>query len=108
MVVWNDLQQIINTSCNVTKQLALNNSSILLGLDPTQAQNKVIDQIILFAKQYIYNCKVFKRDIKVRAFLSILSNKYKVECIRSHNAKDQINFLVNWKLYANLFRGLTS
>ena len=108
MVFWNELQQIINSRCNVTEQLALNNSSILLGLDPTQTQNKVIDQIILFAKQYIYNCKVFKRDIKVRAFLSILLNKYKVECILSHNAKDQINFMSNWEPYANLFRGLTS
>ena len=92
----------------VTEQLALDNSSIPLGLDPTQTQNKVIDQIILFAKQYIYNCKVFKRDIKVRSFLSILLNKYKVECILSHNAKDQINFMSNLEPYANLFRGLTS
>ena len=57
MVFWNELQQIINTWCNVTEQLTLNNSSILLGLDPTQTQNKVLNQIILFAKQYIYNCK---------------------------------------------------
>ena len=108
MVFWNELQQIITTRCNVTEQLALNNSSILLGLDPTQTQDKVIDQIILFAKQYIYYWKIFKRDIKVRAFLSIILNRYKVECILSHSAKDQTNFLSNWEPYANLFRGLTS
>ena len=68
MVFWNELQQIIITRCNVTEQLALNNWLILLGLDPTQSQNKVIDQIILFAKQYIYNCKVFKRDIGESVF----------------------------------------
>ena len=73
----------------------MKNSSIPLSLDPTQVQNKVIDQIILFAKQNIYNCKVFKRGVKVRAFLSILLKKYKVECILSHNAKDQTNFLSN-------------
>ena len=38
---WNELQQIINTRCNATEQLALNNSSILLGLDPTQTQTKL-------------------------------------------------------------------
>ena len=108
MVFWNEQQQIINSRCNVTEQLALNNSSILLGLDPTQTQNKVIDEIILFAKQYIYYCKVFKRLIKVRAFLSILLSKYKVECILSHNAKDQINLMSNWEPYANLFTGLAS
>ena len=48
MVFWNKLQQIINSRCNVTEQLALNNSSILLGLDPTQTQNKVIDQMISY------------------------------------------------------------
>ena len=79
----------------------MNNSLILLHLYPTQTQNKVIDQIILFAKQYIYNCKVFKRDIKVRVFLSILLNKCKVEYILSHNAKDQ-NTMNRMQIYSEV------
>ena len=88
MAFWNELQQIINTMCNVTEQLALNNPLILLGLDPTQTQNKVIDQTILFAKLYIYNCKVFKRESVSE---HTVKNKYKVECILSHNTKKKSN-----------------
>ena len=46
IVFLNELQQIINTRCNVTEQLAMNNPLIPPGLDPNQTQNKVIDQII--------------------------------------------------------------
>ena len=53
IIMMNELQQIINLKCNVIEQLALNNASILLGLDPSQTENKIRDQIILFAKQYI-------------------------------------------------------
>ena len=99
-----ELQQTINARCNVTERLALNTHEVWSNSNPKQS----INQIILFAKQYIYNCKVSKRDKKVRTFLSLLLNKYKIECILSHNAKDQINFLSYWEGYANLFRSLTS
>ena len=54
---WRLLENLISTSCETACNIKIAENLVLFGIDSTAITDKILDLIILLAKQYLYRCK---------------------------------------------------
>ena len=99
---WNELQQILQNKCQHCSTLILGKQLTLFGWKDDVGMDPVSDFIILFAKFYIYKCKLENNTPQIDNFLLVLKHRYILEkYIAAINGKT-IHFEQNWKLYLSI------
>lgn len=84
-------------------RIGFNVINILLGELPLSKDNKVVNFIILYTKQYLFCC--LKKDIlpSLLGLLFYLYNKYKVEKYISCQKFQMQKFTNNWHVWKHIF-----
>ena len=83
-------------------RLILNEELILFGVSKQIKTDKPLDFIILFAKFYIYKCKLEKIKPSLDIFIRQLHYRFAIEkCIAYRNARET-EFLRNWLVYERI------
>lgn len=94
--IWSNLSMHIYQYTSI--RISFNVINILLGELPLSKDNKVVNFIILYAKQYLFWC--LKKD-SLSGLLFYLYNKYKVE---KYIQKFQMQkFPNNWHVWKHIF-----
>jgi len=99
---WDRLVELVNDKCQNTGNLRLSETLVLLGTDRAIKIDSVCAFILIFAKQYLYKCKLDSNIPDVNIFLRKLHYRYKIEEYNSF-----INFMYNdfaarWQPYRAL------
>ena len=99
---WNRLTELIAEKCITAQNIRLTESFVLLGYDITIKTDAIFYFIILFAKYYLYTCKLERSLPQVTVFLRKLKNRYKIEEYISYLNFDHMNFSVKWFMYKTM------
>ena len=100
---WTDLMKLMNEKCNNVFDINLTPLLILFGCDKAIYTDNVFDFIILFAKWYIYGCRIDGTLPQLLVFTRKLKSRFKIE---EHNARanlDHLNFSIKWANYKPIF-----
>lgn len=76
---WICLQNLINEKCTVACNITLTESLILFGIAQNFKSDTVFDFIILFAKKFLYTCRMDNTDPALMVFRRKLSARYSIE-----------------------------
>ena len=101
-IFWKSLVDLLRNRCVHAENLRLTEQVVLLGYDETIVTDTVLDFIILFAKYYLYMCKLDGNLPQLTIFINKLKTRFKIE---EHNASlnfQYINFCTNWLPYKNI------
>ena len=101
---WRQLSSLIKTRCNINCADVINETLVIFGI--TNYNCKVLEMVVLLGKQYIYNCKVFDKNINLSNFIQVLFYRYKVDAIINARKEIDVNPIYEWEKLGNLFRGL--
>jgi exonuclease III len=86
-----------------SKRVGFNFRNIILGELPLSKDNRNINFIILYTKQYIFNSSLQCKAINILGLLNHLKAKYNIErCISIYNS-NQLLFEKQWNLWNNIF-----
>lgn len=99
--IWSNLS--MHTYQYTSIRIGFNVINILLGELPLSKDNKVVNFIILYTKQYL--CCCLKKDIlpSLLGLLFYLYNKYKVEKYISCQKFQMQKFTNNWHVWKHIF-----
>jgi len=102
---WDELVTLINNTCQNTVNFRLTENLVILGVDKCIKIDSIIAFILIFAKQYIYKCKLDNQIPNVAVLIRKLEYRYKIE---EYNAR--LNFMYNdfcsrWQPYKVLLYG---
>ena len=100
---WTSIQVLLNEKCLHVSNLQFSQSLVLFGVEINVKTDKILDQIILTAKSFIYACKVKEKSPNLRAFIEHLQYRYKVD---EYNAKISLElqaFQAEWVRYQPIF-----
>ena len=94
--LWNNLSlQIYNV---VSKRVGFNFMNILFGKVPLSKSNQIINVLILYVKQYIFQWIYYKKTPVFQGLLYHLSLKdVKFKSVCQLETLQRINLLYNWK-----------
>ena len=96
---WTRLEKLINDQCEHANSVKISRNIILFGVDNHLKTDTVFDFIIMFAKWYIYRCKV-ENDIPiVKIFIRQLNYRFKIEQYNAIIANDLNKFSTQWSHY---------
>ena len=100
---WRLFVELINGKCHTSYRMKVTERLVILGNDTNIKTDTVFDFILLFAKHYLYQCKMQNCQPNITVFKKKLLFRYKIE---EYNAKlnmNHVNFSVNWSAYMPLF-----
>ena len=88
---------------STAKRIGFNVVNVLLGELPLSKDNRIVNFLILYTKQYIFLCLKKSKMPRLMELLFYLFNKYKIEkCIAYQNSGIQ-KFDKTWQLWKNIF-----
>ena len=100
---WNGLIDLFKEKCNNASNAKVTPLLVLLGYDKDIHTDNVFDFIILFAKYYIYSCKMGSNVPQMSVFLRKLKFRYNVDEYNARINFDYPNFSMKWANYKQLF-----
>ena len=100
---WTGLISLFKEKCNNALNVKLTLLLILLGHDEGIHTDTVFDFIILFAKFYIYSCKMDASIPQLSVFLKKLNARFKIEEYNARMCFDYLDFSIKWANYKSLF-----
>ena len=100
---WNSLMRWLKDKCSHIYDLSLDQEFILFGCRNNVYTDKVFDLIILFAKYFIYRCKVKNISLNLIHFKSELHLRYNIEKAIHFGQSTQNKFYSMWMLYHCIF-----
>ena len=89
--------------CMNAANLLLSQTFVLFGNDINIKSDMVFSFIILFAKHYIYSCRLQKCHPQLNVFLAKLKYRYKVEEYIARVQLKYLEFSAGWLVYKPLF-----
>ena len=96
---WNELIEVIRRKCTHCERLNFNNELILFGTSKQISTDKPMDFIILFAKFYIYKCKLESTRPTLDNFMRQLQYRYTIEKILAFKNNKETEFQRSWQIY---------
>lgn len=78
-------------------------NNVIFGEIPLNQGNKVVNFIILYTKQYIFNCLKQKKIPHLKGLLQHIYFKYKVERYISIKSCEMLKFDKQWSNWKNIF-----
>ena len=101
---WHDLQDLLKNQCPHCENIRFIKELILFGNAPNYFTDDIFLFIILYAKYYIYICKLDDRLPTINTFLKTLKSRYNIEKYIAVTRNKTDTFNSNWQLYRNLIR----
>ena len=99
---WDDLVNLVNEKCPNSFNFRLSESLVILGIDRNIKIDSIFAFILIFAKQYLYKCKLDK----LRPDISILRKKllfrYKIEEFNARIRLMYPDFAARWHSYKGM------
>ena len=99
---WNELADLMNEKCFNAHNMHLTCPLVLFGQDENVRIDKIVYFIILYAKQFIYKCKLEKQTPVLQAFLKILKHRYYIEEFVARKNYAYHTFVLEWAPYKPL------
>ena len=96
---WNAFTRLMREKCMNALNVQLTQSFILFGYDKNIKSDAVFDFMILFAKYFIYSCKVQKMAPLLNVFCIKLKNRFKIEEHIAHVQLNYADFCTRWFAY---------
>jgi hypothetical protein len=97
---WHDFNELINEKCENAININVSETFIILGHDSNIACDDTFYFIVLFAKQYLYHCRMNAIFPNIGVFRRKLANRFKIEV---YNAKVNClfpEFSAKWACYS--------
>ena len=91
--------------CNCARlaDTGVSNIVILLGHHKDFKSDDGFDSILLYAKYFIYRCKINKVKPLFRVFLQDLKYRYTVEeCMYKLDMREDVFFIKKWMMYTTM------
>lgn len=99
---WLNLQKYLAQECFHCVNFHFTKRLVIFGIDENIVTDKVLNFIVLLAKQYIYKCKWKKAIPLARIFITVLKDRYTTEKYLSIMAFKLDTFLLEWLPYDNM------
>lgn len=99
---WNNLVNLLQEKCTNCDRLKLRQELVLFGTAENVFTDKAFDSILLYAKYFIYKCKLQETIPQLDLFLSELKHRMIVEKALALRAGKIYKFSDKWKTYARL------
>ena len=96
---WQLLANMINEKCSHASNIRISESLALLGIDKDLHIDTMFYLIILFAKQYIYYCKLDNNIPVLHIFIKKLKKRYEIEEYIARKTFTYNEFITKWILY---------
>ena len=100
---WKDLIKIIQQKCTHCDRLNLSQELILFGKTENVYTDKAIDSILLYAKYFVYKCKLQGRIPLIDQCMLELKHRITIEKILAFRTGKLSSFKDKWKLYVDMF-----
>ena len=100
---WTKLEQHMNMRCDHMNNVRFNEHVILFGYANFFISDDVFDFIILFAKFYVYKCKLANARPVLSVFIKQLHMRYEIEKYLSVIHMEYHTFRNSWCLYLPIF-----
>ncbi len=100
---WMRLENLFNSKCELAANVKFSEDLVLFGTQENVKTDPIFDFIIMYAKQYIFSCKVKTDEPNITSFKKILHARYKTE---EYNSKIEMNpglFAAKWHYYKPMF-----
>ena len=91
----------INEVCNIN--IVLSEEWVLLGCVRGMKSDDALDFILLFAKYYIYACKLNNNLPDINVFMKRLQSTYLIDKYLSFSEMNNEQFEGKWQPYLNMF-----
>ena len=102
---WKDLVKKLQEKCTHCDRLNLCQELILFGTTELIYTDKAIDSILLYAKYFVYKCKLQERRPQLDHFISELKHRIIVEKALSYRIGKLNVFNDKWRLYSEMVDG---
>ena len=99
---WDELNNLINDKCIHAINLKFSGCLVILGNDKAVEIDDVLYFILLFAKQYIYHCKLTNTYPILPVFRAKLKARYRVEEYIARINLEMQKFNLKWICYKNI------
>ena len=99
---WRDIEKLFREKCDNCFRMKLNVELVLFGNDEHTTTDEVFDQIILFAKHFVYKCRIHKIKPNIKHFLKELKQMYDIEKYSQYKKMMYMEFHKKWYPYQNL------
>ena len=101
---WKDLIKTIQQKCTHCDRLNLSQELILFGKTENVYTDKAIDSILLYAKYFVYKCKLQGRIPLIdQCMLELKRHITLIEKILAFRTEKLSSFKDKWKLYVDIF-----
>ena len=100
---WKDLIKTLKEKCTHCVRLNLSKELILFGKIENVYTDKAIDSILLYAKYFVYKCKLQERIPLIDQCISELKHRITIEKVLASRTGKVNTFKDKWKLYAGMF-----
>jgi hypothetical protein len=100
---WNDFLNTLKEKCSHCHNLRFVKELIIFGMTRNTKTDSTFDFIILFAKFFIYKCKLQQVQPTLYDFLPVLYNRYKLELYIAAVNGTANKCKLNWKMYLSIF-----
>ncbi len=99
---WRDFQNIVREKCENCTRLVLNVELVLFGNSENTKTDEIFNQIMLWAKYFVYKCRIDKIKPALPIFLKYLKTKYEedkyIHCVEM----SYLEFNRKWYPYKKL------
>ena len=99
---WESLQKLLKEQCIHCQNIKLDKELIIFGYKKNFISDKIFNFIILFAKFFLYKCKLSNSFPTINRFKILLKNRYSLEKYTAFMQNKEDIFSENWRLYQNL------
>ncbi len=99
---WDGLEKLVNEKCDHASNVKITCNLVLFGVDNKLKTDKVFDFIIIFAKSYIYRCKLEKCMPSLLSFQKQLNSRFKIEKYNAIINDHLSTFEADWHYYKPL------
>ena len=98
-IFWTQFVDLVKEKCQNAYNLRLSKGLVILGVDDNIRTDPIFDFILLFAKQYVYKCKLERCQPNIDVFKRKLSMRYRIELFNAKLDQTQNNFNTKWCSY---------
>ena len=101
---WSDFQQLLKAKCQHCNNFTLDKEFVLFGIKTNMKTDPVINFIMLYAKFYIYKCKLQDLQPLISIFIRLLKDRHSLEKYNAYINNRQNQFEIEWLMYNNIIQ----
>ena len=99
---WRKFEQLFKQKCIHCQNVKFDKELIIFGNKKNFISDTVFNWLILFAKFFVYKCKLGDNYPTLERFLIMLKHRYKLEKFLASTQENSLKFDQNWLLYTDL------